>query len=306
MFLTSVVNIANSSEILEKEFLESVIDYIREEKLCDWIQQPPNWVLFRTVPSNSTYCEFGTYRINLENNENELKNKMKRDHRQNIEHAINNNVIIKRGSVLLEDCIKVFSVSTAGKCIYLPKKDEIEKLLDYLPDKIHIYVAYHNTIPQSSAIYFADNSYFYAVYSAMVTSAAKGINHLLHWQAMLDAKSIGIKYYDLVGARIEPPKGSKLEGIQNFKRHLGGELVKGFLWKMPISKTNYCLCCLLTKFISFAKLKYYRGDIIDQELKRIKKMEKNILTINVKEFLGVSISICGRRENLKTIQSKSI
>ena len=55
---------------------------------------------------------------------------------------------------------------------------------------------------------------------------------------------------------------------------LAENFVKGYLWKVPISKTKYYICCCLTKLISLIQFKYYRGDIIDQELRRTKKLKK--------------------------------
>lgn len=51
-FLTSVNNIGNNSIEREKVFLEEVVTLIKKKKLCDWIQQSPNWALFNVVPLN--------------------------------------------------------------------------------------------------------------------------------------------------------------------------------------------------------------------------------------------------------------
>ena len=63
--------------------------------------------------------------------------------------------------------------------------------------------------------------------------------------AMKLMKERGVKYYDFVGARINPDEGSKYEGIQRFKSRFGGELKKGYLWKMPLNKFKYKLFCWL-------------------------------------------------------------
>lgn len=269
-FLTSVISFSELSESIEREFLELIIEHIKAYKICDWIQQPSNWALFRTVPSNSIFCKFGTYKIELKNqNKNEILQGMYRDHKQHIKHAMADpDKFIKRGPELVDDCIKVFSKSDAGKNVNLATKEEIEKLLEILPNNILIYVAYCNKAPQSCVIYFLDSENIYAVYAGMVPKSKSGINHLLHWQAIIDAKSMGIKYYDFVGCRINPAKGSKQEGLKHFKSHFGGKFVEGYLWKMPISKTNHYICFYLTRLISLLKTGKISEDIIDQELKR--------------------------------------
>ena len=89
--------------------------------------------------------------------------------------------------------------------------------------------------------------------------------NLLHWSAMKLMKERGVKYYDFVGARINPDEGSKYEGIQRFKSRFGGELKKGYLWKMPLNKFKYKLFCWL---VAAKQGRNYCGDVIDQERKR--------------------------------------
>jgi len=276
VFLTAVVTLTELGEAFETEFMEMVIQHIRKNKFCDWIQQPPNWAIFKTVPSNSIYCEFSTHRIDLKRNDStELLKKMYRDHRQHIKQATNDDkIIIKKGPELLNDCIKVFSLSKARNSVKLPSIEEVKSWIKYLPEDIHIYVSYFNSDPQSCVIYFSDQECFYAVYAAMVPAARKGINHLLHWQAILDAKLTGAKYYDFVGSRISPAEGSKPAGLKHFKSHFGGNFVIGYLWKLPLSKAKYYLYCCLTKLIYLLKFEFYKGDIIDQELKRLRKLKK--------------------------------
>lgn len=272
-FLTSVISFSALSVGLEKEFIELIIQYIKNHKICDWIQQPANWAMFRTVPENSIFCKFGNYKIELKNRDkNEILQGMYRDHRQHIKHALADpDIIIKRGQELVTDCIKVFSESEAGKYVKLPTKEEIETMIDCLPENILIYVAYCNKTPQCSVVYFYDNESMYAVYAGMAAKSKTGINHLLHWQAIIDAKLMGMKYYDFVGSRINPEKESKQAGLKHFKSHFGGRLFEGYLWKLPISKTNYYICFYLTRVISMLRTGKISGDIIDQELKITQK-----------------------------------
>ncbi|MBS4034558.1 MAG: peptidoglycan bridge formation glycyltransferase FemA/FemB family protein [Ignavibacterium sp.] len=273
MFLTGVIPLDKNITVdIEREFLNSIVALIKKEKICDWIQQPANWALFRVVPSNSIYCEFGTYRINMvDKNENELYSKIARQHRKVITKAINNNILIKNGTELLEDCYKTLTASPSFSAHEFPSKIHLQILSDHLKHNLHIYVAYKNSIPLSSVIYCSDISCFYGLYSSRVNSASdEGTNHLLHWQAIKDAKLSGIQYYDFVGARISPAPNTKHDGIQRFKRHFGAELLKGFLWKMPISKVKYFVFNLLVRALFFIRFKKYKGDIIDQELKRNK------------------------------------
>lgn len=272
-FLTSVIILNELNEEDERHFLSLVTDYIKENKICDWIQQPANWAIFRTVPEESIFCEFGTYRIDLQSDEDiKLLKKMHRDHRQHILHATRNDKItIKKGPDLVNDCLRIFSDSAAGKSIDLPAKNDLKKMIFYLAENIQLYVSYYDDEPQSCIVYFTDNNCYYAVFAAMVPNPEEGVNHILHWQAMIDAKCNGVRYYDFVGSRVNPEPRSKYDGLKRFKSHFGGEFVQGYLWKLPLSKLKYYLCCCMTRFKYLLQFKLYKGDIIDQELKRSKK-----------------------------------
>lgn len=273
MFLTAPICFDEKVDpATEKEFLNSIIGIIKEEKLCDWIGQPPNWAIFNVVPTNSIYCEFGSYIIDLLNNsEDELYAKVNYHHKRLINKAKNNNIAIKNSLELFEDCSNVFMDAANHGNHTLPNREETANILRYLPDKTNIYVSYIESQPQSSVICFTNKFCVYAAYIGKTSSASTGENHLLHWQAIKDAKQKGIRYFDFIGARINPQPGSKLEGIQKFKKYFGGELVKGYLWKMPIRKFKYYFYIFLVRCKYFIKFNKYKGDIIDQELKSTKQ-----------------------------------
>ncbi len=273
MFLTATISLDyNIDTEIEREFLDGIIEIIRQKKLCDWIGQPPNWAIFNVVPKYSIYCEFGSYRIDLlNNNEDELYAKVNYHHKRLINKSVKNNITIKNSPDLLEDCSNVFMDASAHGNHTLPTKNEIKEILKHLPGNLNIYVSYNESNPQSSIICFTNKFCVYATYIGKISDSSAGENHLLHWQAIKDAKQKGVKYFDFIGARINPIPGSKQEGIQKFKKYFGGEFIKGFLWKIPISNTKYHLHNLLIKSTYFIKFKKYAGDIIDQELRRTKE-----------------------------------
>lgn len=266
-FLTTIIRFDENNDIeIERDFLNSIISIIKQKKLCDWIKQPANWVLFNVVPENSIYCEFGSYRINLQrNDENELYDKLDRNTRYEIRKAIKNNVVIKDGFKNLDDCIKIFKKAGLKDNFVYPTKNDIEKLLNYFPHNLGLLISYDNDIPQTCAINIIDRISSYGLYSGSISKPLHGSNYLLFWQFIKDMKILGVKYFDFVGARINPTPGSKQEKIQLFKRHFGAELVKGFLWKMPISNIKYRIYNYLLKIVFVIKQKTYLGDIIDQE-----------------------------------------
>ena len=89
--------------------------------------------------------------------------------------------------------------------------------------------------------------------------------NLLHWTAMTDMKTRGVKEYDFVGARVNPPLGSKLETIQRFKERFGATMWQGYLWRYPLKPMRYGAFRLFARANSFMHGATYKGDIIDEE-----------------------------------------
>lgn len=272
-FLTAVNNLKDASIDKENEFLECVVQQVKEKKLCDWIQQGPNWAIFRSIPKGAIYAEFGTYKINLkEKTEEELFNSIRTKDRGDVRKAIKENVIIKKGINHLNDSLLIINntLSTAG--ISIIDSQKVERIYRYLSQNLLIYVAYNEKdIPQSSVIFYSNDFSTYAIFAGSIKRPNRGATTYLYWEAIKTAKANNVNYFDFVGARINPEHGSKQERIQKFKEHFGVELYKGYIWKMPMNKFKYCLYQLGIKFYFKIKNKEYRGDIIDQELKRLSK-----------------------------------
>jgi len=270
-FPTAVNNLENITIERENEFLEEVVSLIKGEKLCDWIQQSPNWAIFNSKPSGAVFAPFGTYKINLEEKSlDELFNSIEIKDRQDINKAIRENIIIKKGNDYVIDSINLINFTASKAGISSTDINEINKLRYYLGNKLWVYVAVDkNNILQSTVIFLSNNHTTYAIYAGSIKNPARGSTTYLYWEAIKDSKLNNVKYFDFVGARINPEPGSKQERIQRFKEHFGVELRKGFLWKMPISKTKFYIYNSIARIVIFLKGKKFRGDIIDQELKRL-------------------------------------
>ena len=88
-----------------------------------------------------------------------------------------------------------------------------------------------------------------------------------------ELKKRGVKKYDFVGARLSDVSGTKLAGIQKFKKRFGGELKRGYLWKKDINLMKCKLFDLALKVKLKLKGVSMPKDIIDQE--KIKLSERN-------------------------------
>ncbi len=76
-------------------------------------------------------------------------------------------------------------------------------------------------------------------------------------------RSLGVRKFDFFGARINPKKGSKQEGINLMKEHLGATLAEGYTWKYPIRPWRAWVYSVGVRLLR-------GGDIVDQEGPRLK------------------------------------
>jgi lipid II:glycine glycyltransferase (peptidoglycan interpeptide bridge formation enzyme) len=253
----------------EREFLDEAILYIKKNKLCDWIQQGPNWALFNTAPSGSNAVRYGTYRIFLKDkNEDELFKLIDKRDRQDINKAIRSEVTVNKGVDFLDSSLEIINVTSKNADLQEVALPEVRKLIFHFNDHLKIYVSYKDGSAQSSTIFLGNKHCLYALFSGSKSGPFRGSNTYLFWEAIRDAKINNCNYFDFVGARLNPPPGSKFERMQRFKEHFGGEFIEGYLWKMNFSLLKYYLYQFLVRTILFLKGKKYKADIIDEELKR--------------------------------------
>ena len=270
VFLTNIISAEKNSFVeYEKEFLNTIIEYIKRNNLCDWIEQCPNWAIFNTYPSGAVYAPFGTYRINMEDKtQEEIFKNLDRRVRQSINKAIREKVVIIKDGKYNRETIELIR-----KTLKLAKIKAFThiKFDVFLKNNFVDYTAYLGDQPQSSVVFLYNSYSTYAMYAGRMENSSRGATCLLYWEAIKESKGKNIKYFDFVGARINPEKDSKLFRIQQFKSHFGGKLHEGFIWKMILNRSKYFLYTFYVKTLNLIRGKKNKGDIIDQEIKRLGK-----------------------------------
>ena len=68
VFTTGVIERKTSNIKEEKKFLNEVVKYVKIHKICDFIHKPQPSAIFRTYPDNCDAFRWGTYKINIEEN----------------------------------------------------------------------------------------------------------------------------------------------------------------------------------------------------------------------------------------------
>lgn len=252
----------------EKSFLTEVIEQLKVNKV-DFIRQPPTHVHFQSIPKGAISCPFGSYQVDLKLTEEELWSKVHQKHRNVIRKAEKDGVQIEFGHHLLPDCLELLKQTlTMRSQVGMHADSWFTKMTDTFSKEFLCGVAYFEGKAHGSVFMPWNQEACYYLYGGSSEKPHGGAMNLLHWKAMLLMKSKGVKIYDFVGARINPPEGSKYEGIQRFKERFGAHLSQGFLWKLPINPIKMKLYEWALRF------KGVKTDIITQENLRMEQKGK--------------------------------
>jgi lipid II:glycine glycyltransferase (peptidoglycan interpeptide bridge formation enzyme) len=242
----------------ERAFLNCAIEFIRTMGVDMVIPATTN-TLFRTYPDGADAAPYGSYIIDLDQSEDVLWKNIDRITRQNIRSASKAGIIIRDATA--EEFDKAYLlIKDTFKRSRLPfmEREAFGSFLSGLAEYGKLLVADKDGMAQSVCAFgFSDYS-AYAVYAGNALNQAQGANKLLYWEAIRLFKSMGVRTYDFVGARIGPEKGSKQEALGLFKKRFGGMLKQGYIWKYSFHPLKYRLYRLAARLRS-------GGDIVDAE-----------------------------------------
>jgi lipid II:glycine glycyltransferase (peptidoglycan interpeptide bridge formation enzyme) len=186
--------------------------------------------------------------------------------RQNIGTAQKEGVTIRDGSDAPEIAYKLVAETFGRSRLPFMSRESFMRFVRGLGDNGRILVADYRGIAQSYVVFGFSDYCAYAVYAGNLADQHRGANKLLYWEAIRSFQRLGVQKYDFVGARINPVKGSKQEGINLLKKRFGARLIEGYMWK-------YSLRPVKSLAYSFAVRLLRGGDIVDQEHHKLAREE---------------------------------
>src|ERR1051325_7241503 len=241
----------------EKSFLNSVVQYFRNAG-ADIIIPATNNTLFRTYPDGANYAPYGSYVIDLQQPEEILWRNISKTSRQDITAAQKNGVSVREGMELLDPAYDLFRETFRRSKMSFMSRNSFRQMVLSLGQNCKVLVAEHQGVAQSYSFCAFSAPSAYWIYGGNIQNQQTGAMKLLQWEAIRLFRVLGVQKYDFYGARIDPPKGSKQEGINKMKKHLGGSLSQGYMWK-------YSLRLSRAWVYSKAVRVFKGGDIVDQE-----------------------------------------
>jgi hypothetical protein len=251
------------SMVQEKAFLNSTVDYFRSVG-ADMIIPATTNTIFRTYPDGGDAAPYGSYIIDLTLPEENLWKNIDRIYRQNINTAIKAGVTIRDGAEHIEATYEHVRDTFKKSKLPFMNYDAFKRFANGLGENCKIMVADYQGTVQSYVLFAYSDFCAYAIYAGNLAELHQGANKLLYWEAIKYFKNLGIKRYDFVGARINPEKGSKQEGLNRLKKRYGAKLKQGYMWKYPLNPLKYNLYCMAVRWRS-------GGDIVDGERHKLKE-----------------------------------
>ena len=257
-FRVETIPVGGELEIYEeKSFLDSVILYLRSIG-AHLVVPSSNNAIFRTFPTGAVAAPYGTLINALDQSEEILWKQISEAYRKDIRRAVKNGVQIRSGPEYLRDAYIIIAETLTRSGMKFKRFAEFEALVASLGPNAKVFVAIHEGLTQAALLSPFSGHSAYKLYGGTIPNPTKGAMHLLHWEAIREFRRIGVKRFNFSGVRINPEKGSKQEGILNFKLRFGGQLVQGYLWKYPLCPVHFAA------YNGAARL-LHGGDVVDQE-----------------------------------------
>jgi hypothetical protein len=268
-----IKNIELNSEISEqKNFLNDVIELIKKDKIADFIAPPMAHCVFEVVPENTDYIGWGSYVLNLDkqfNSDEDIFKLFPHKYRNRINKGLDEGV----KAVEIEDIETVYEIISdtfkRQKSPYAPSLEFLSNLKKSLGDQVKFVAAYKDDKIQGVVVILVNRFGAFNYYAGSIEKPSNGSLNVLQYEVIRLLINLKVQTYDYMGARLIIKKGSKFEGIQKYKKSVGTELKKGFIFGYIVNDFNHRLFNLMVKSYSFITSKEYEGDVILQ----VKKLE---------------------------------
>lgn len=244
----------------DRAFLTKAAEYFRAADM-DLIMPGANSAVFRTYPEGAIAAPYGTLIQDLSQAEDAIFAAIHPTFRYNIRRAMREGVQIREGIQYLEDAYALIAHTLQRSDQAFRTLDDFRRAVLALGEQVKVLVAEREGIYEGAMVAPFSAHAAYTWYCGSREKPTLGSMHLLHWEAMRLFRSLNVKRFDFQGVRINPEKGSKQEGIFNFKRRFGGTLTQGFVWKCALKALKSVAYDCAVRLL-------HGGDIVDQERRR--------------------------------------
>lgn len=277
-FTEPIISIKGEEENIssQKMFLNEVINLIDKEKIADFVTHPMAQCLFKTVPDKSEFNEWGSYVLNLESikTEQDVIKFFPNKFRTAIRKAIKDGVTVsetndvKTVHKLINDTFK------RSRSPYSPSYDFLIKIKNEIRDNSKFYLAKKGNVDVGSLVILFNKQGASALYSGMA-NRSYNCQNLIYFELVKDLIRLNVNKLDLGGARLVYRKDSKFAGIQLFKKGMGAEVKKGYMFTYDRSKIKKKIFYIIVRIYLFLKGQKFEGEDLKQTNKLINEYKSS-------------------------------
>jgi hypothetical protein len=240
----------------EQSFLNCVVRHFRETG-ADLIIPASNNAIFRSYPEGATAAPYGTYIVDLQQPEEVLWKNIGRKTRQNIGTAERSGIVVRESRDFDKAYDLIRETFRRSKLPFM-NRAAFARFADGLGEQGMLLAAGREDETHSYVLFGFSRYCAYAIYAGNLEHQHQGANKLLYWEAMRRFRDLGARTFDFYGARVNPEKGSKQEGINQLKILMGASLSQGYMWKYSLRPWRAWMYTAAVRMLR-------GGDIVDQE-----------------------------------------
>lgn len=263
------VQLRDGQPCAEKRFLDDFVGAVQAEGRVDFIAKPQANVVFSSAPDGCDVVDWGSYVAPLDSDDEGLLARVQPRTRSSIRRAMREGVAVE----VTSDVGVVYSLlrdtMVRQRLPFYPSVEFLAACANCRPEVVRFYLSSLGGRPQGCAVVFYNRLGGYYYYGGSVLNPHPGSIPLMHYRIMLDLRNSGVRKYDFMGARVRVEQGSRIEGIQRFKSHMGTTFVRGYSFRCVIRRTRYRLFNAAARLYLRAKGQTYPGDAID-DLRNLK------------------------------------
>jgi len=184
--------------------------------------------------------------------------------RSNIRTAQKDGVSIREGIEFLQPAYELIRETFSRSKMSFMDGESFKRFVLSLGENGKILMAEFQGVAQSYSVFAFSDPCAYWIYGGNIQGQHQGAMKFLQWEAIRLFRNLGVKKFDFFGARINPEKGSKQEGINLMKKNLGATLAEGYVWKYSLRPSRAWLYSIGVRVLR-------GGDIVDQEAHKLKE-----------------------------------
>jgi hypothetical protein len=241
----------------EKAFLNAAMAYFRSTG-ADMVVPASTNTIFRTYPDGAAAAPYGSYVMDLRQPEEVLWTRLHSKHRNVIRNALKQGVTIRSGLEHLRTVHSLIQATLRRSHLSFMPYSKFERFARNLGEQVKLFVAEHQGVAQGCAVIPYSLHTGYYLYAGSARLPLTGSMNLLVWEVVRQMRNLGVQRFDFVGARINPEKGTKQDGLRMFKERFGGTLHQGYIWKCGFNRIKYWIYCTAMRINR-------GGDIVDLE-----------------------------------------